>query len=605
MVTGTALSTQKNSAVSWGDFDGDGDLDLVVGKRLGNSLPNELYRNDLHLGTTPPTFTQITGTPISDLSFNGAYTFAWGDFDQDGKLDLAIGSATANGLMRNLGGGVFEAVTGTAITASSAYTYAIALADVDNDGDLDLATGQMGSADELFVFTHCPSSARLGTSAACLSVPSFARRAFGSDQAFECSANTQGGTIPTECVDCPPGFDRSLGGLACARCDPGFATAGSAVACNACKPGFAAANNGSVFCTVCPGGTYAANASSVVCEESPIGFWSSTGSSQPKPCTVGRYGSTSGRVDDQCTGACDEGHYCTPGSTMKNPPSCSIGYYLEMRFDVTTNATTPVCNKCDPSLMNCSIPGITLTNMPIKPGGWRLGGASARIIRCFSTSGACAGNLGILTPVMDASNASSNVTARRLNGVDPSTIETFGDALCTAGHTGVLCGQCMEGWNGYSDAILCSECEVGNIATSLIPLIVLLVLGVLVLAALSLRGGINLETVMDGGVAAAMEEVAMEKVDAAKEELDAKVNEAEEAAAKGQQSAGCKSLVLRFIGKAQKFGTKFKILVSLWQILQGMGSVFAIPFPPFYESVTGAVGGMIQVPSLVPIDGTS
>ena len=118
MVTGTALSTQKNSAVSWGDFDGDGDLDLVVGKRLGNSLPNELYRNDLHLGTTPPTFTQITGTPISDLSFNGAYTFAWGDFDQDGKLDLAIGSATANGLMRNLGGGVFEAVTGTAITAS-------------------------------------------------------------------------------------------------------------------------------------------------------------------------------------------------------------------------------------------------------------------------------------------------------------------------------------------------------------------------------------------------------------------------------------------------------------------------------------------------------
>ena len=38
--------------------------------------------------------------------------------------------------------------------------------------------------------------------------------------------------------------------------------------------------------------------------------------------------------------------------------------------------------------------------------------------------------------------------------------------------------------------------------------------------------------------------------------------------------------------------------------LDGIGAVFAIPFPPFYESAVSAIGGLIQIelPSLVPLD---
>ena len=577
-----------------------GALDVIEPTVGGTGI--RLHLNDPNsLGTFTTVNNAAAGLPTSGWTMG----FGIGDAEGDGDLDLYQALEGTSKFILNNGDGTFTtAPAGAPVPQTTDTTNVAKFVDLDRDGDMDIYLG-LGSSDKLYIRTHCMSGARLPSlSFACAQCPIASRRSAGADKCFECSAHEQRDATG-KCAQCASGLDRHLGVAQCTECSPGYATRGKGVGCAACSPGFAAPDNGTIACTVCGGGTYANGLANTECINAPPGSYAGIGAAEPKPCAVGRYGSTSGRVDDQCTGACDEGHYCAPGSTVKNPPSCSIGYYLEMHLNVTTNATTPVCNKCDPSLMNCSIPGITLTNMPIKPGGWRLGGASARIIRCFSTSGACAGNLGILTPVMDASNASSNVTARRLNGVDPSTIETFGDALCTAGHTGVLCGQCMEGWNGYSDATLCSECEVGNIATSLIPLIVLLVLGLLVLATLSLRGGINLETVMDGGVAAAMEEVAIEKVDSAKEELDAKVNEAEEAAAKGQQSTGCKSLVLRFIGKAQKFGTKFKILVSLWQILQGMGSVFAIPFPPFYESVTGAVGGMIQVPSLVPIDGTS
>jgi len=53
----------------------------------------------------------------------------------------------------------------------------------------------------------------------------------------------------------------------------------------------------------------------------------------------------------------------------------------------------------------------------------------------------------------------------------------------------------------------------------------------------------------------------------------------------------------------QKASVKIKILFSLWQILSGIGATFSIPFPPFYEQVVSAVGGVLQVqlPSIMPL----
>lgn len=65
-------------SVAWGDFDGDGDLDLAVG--------NSEQQNVIHLNNGDGTF----GSSINVGPDSGDTTVvAWGDFDGDGDLDLA------------------------------------------------------------------------------------------------------------------------------------------------------------------------------------------------------------------------------------------------------------------------------------------------------------------------------------------------------------------------------------------------------------------------------------------------------------------------------------------------------------------------------------
>jgi tetratricopeptide (TPR) repeat protein len=74
-------ATGCGMGAAWGDYDGDGDLDLVV-TRYGTNL---LYRND-----GDGTFTEISEkTGLGGLE--GFWTGAsWADFDRDGDLDLYI-----------------------------------------------------------------------------------------------------------------------------------------------------------------------------------------------------------------------------------------------------------------------------------------------------------------------------------------------------------------------------------------------------------------------------------------------------------------------------------------------------------------------------------
>ena len=262
--------------------------------------------------------------------------------------------------------------------------------------------------------------------------------------------------------------------------------------------------------------------------------------------------------------------------------------------------------KCDTTKMDCSIPGITLANMPIKAGGWRFGNSTSDIVACFNPD-ACPGNDGILTTLSlsgtNASNSSANTSAsvrrRRLN-TDPASIDTSGDALCAPGHTGMLCGACKANWYGYSDAKLCTECVGETISGGFIPLIILVLLVVLALVINAVRkSGLNVETIAEGGLKEAMTEKAQEKA----EEIAA-------AAALNTATSPPKKtavgLFLGLIARVQAFiaSTKFKILVSLWQILQGMGGVFSIPFPPFYEEAVNSIGGFLQIEikSLMPAE---
>jgi hypothetical protein len=117
----------------WGDFDNDGDPDLAVSLKSGEI---RLYRND---GGTLVSIGAAMGLPTTGYEFRG---LSWGDYDGDGWLDL-FGGATdptkPSVMFRNQGGKSFVNVAadvGLEIPGRSARQSN--WVDYDNDGDLDL-----------------------------------------------------------------------------------------------------------------------------------------------------------------------------------------------------------------------------------------------------------------------------------------------------------------------------------------------------------------------------------------------------------------------------------------------------------------------------------
>ena len=120
----------RHSTVAWGDYNADGQLDLLLAGDDGSQPVTKIYRNN-H-GSFSDSGLSLPGIQ------NGAA--AWGDYDNDGLADLLLTGSTVGGtpstkLYRNDGHGVLSEIS-TALPALG--NSAAAWGDYDNDGDLDL-----------------------------------------------------------------------------------------------------------------------------------------------------------------------------------------------------------------------------------------------------------------------------------------------------------------------------------------------------------------------------------------------------------------------------------------------------------------------------------
>ncbi len=138
----------RDGIVDWGDFDGDGDQDLLVQGWTGAGSDSRIrvYRNNGN-GTIDPNEIDVEPTVGTGIDgFNGKHSAHWGDFDADGDLDILVegvpGATTTSRELRvykNNGNGTFDPVQIEVNGAGGGNSRGAAQwGDIDNDGDLDI-----------------------------------------------------------------------------------------------------------------------------------------------------------------------------------------------------------------------------------------------------------------------------------------------------------------------------------------------------------------------------------------------------------------------------------------------------------------------------------
>jgi hypothetical protein len=144
LASSQSLAGVWSSSTTWADTDNDGDADLLITGLTGPSddcIPvTRIYRND-------------GGILVEQADLIGVHTGTgvFGDYDGDGDLDLALSGVTITGagtvvLYRNDGGTFTEDLSQSALLAETMRYTAMAWGDYDGDGDPDLLISGLTTA---------------------------------------------------------------------------------------------------------------------------------------------------------------------------------------------------------------------------------------------------------------------------------------------------------------------------------------------------------------------------------------------------------------------------------------------------------------------------
>lgn len=140
--TSISLAAVWNSSVAWGDYDNDGNLDIIIIGENGSVPISKIYHNDGNCN-----FSESKSINLPGVSYGSA---AWGDYDNDGYLDILLTGATNSNIVskiyRNNGGNSFTEQTSIALPGI--YRSSAAWGDYDNDGDLDILLNGCSSSQE-------------------------------------------------------------------------------------------------------------------------------------------------------------------------------------------------------------------------------------------------------------------------------------------------------------------------------------------------------------------------------------------------------------------------------------------------------------------------
>ena len=141
------------------DLDGDGDLDLLLANKIdpANLQSSRIYRFENIGSASDPVFQRRGFLPIE-----GSYHYApaFGDLDGDGDLDMILGSwRNTVAWYDNTGSrteAVFELVHPAAVKLTRGSNSTPALVDIDDDGDLDLFVGEASGTINFYRNTGSP-----------------------------------------------------------------------------------------------------------------------------------------------------------------------------------------------------------------------------------------------------------------------------------------------------------------------------------------------------------------------------------------------------------------------------------------------------------------